>query len=139
MEPAIDHSGQEGETRIVSLLLDTNILIDYIRREPIAIAWLRSLPESPGISVISLLELYAGARSQREERDIGAVCAPLKWLSITDEIAKRGGGLIRHYGMSHGMDIPDALIAATAEHHGLRLATLNVKHFPMFAKLKRAY
>ena len=33
----------------------------------------------------------------------------------------------------------DAIIAATAEHHGLRLATLNVKHFPMFPKLKRAY
>ena len=40
---------------------------------------------------------------------------------------------------SHGIDIPDAIIAATAEHHGLRLATLNVKHFPMFPKLKRAY
>jgi len=32
-----------------------------------------------------------------------------------------------------------AYIAATAEHHGLKLATLNVKHFPMFPKLKRAY
>ena len=31
------------------------------------------------------------------------------------------------------------LIAATAEHHGLDLATLNVKHFPMFKRLKAAY
>ena len=121
------------------LLLDTNILIDYVRRVPVAIAWLRSLPESPHTSVISLLELHVGARSQREERDIEAMCAPLKRLPITDEIAKRAGGLLRHFGMSHGMDIPDALIAATAEHHGLRLATLNIKHFPMFAKLKRPY
>jgi predicted nucleic acid-binding protein len=123
----------------VSLLLDTNILIDHIRRVPIAVAWLRSLPEPPRISVISLLELYAGARSQREERDIDAVCAPLQWLPIGAEIAQRGGSFIRHYGMSHGLDIPDALIAATAEHHQLRLATLNVRHFPMFPKLKRAY
>jgi predicted nucleic acid-binding protein len=139
VEPAIDHLGQEGKARIVSLLLDTNILVDYIRHVPVATAWLRSLSESPSISVISLLELHVGARSQREERDIDAVCAPLKWLPITDEVAKRGGGFIRHYGLSHGIDIPDALIAATAEHHGLRLATLNVKHFPMFPKLKRAY
>lgn len=123
----------------MSLLLDTNILIDHIRRVPVAVAWLRSLPESPRISVISLLELYAGALSQREERDIDAVCAPLQWLPIGAEIAQRGGSFIRHYGTSHGIDIPDALIAATAEHHGLRLATLNVKHFPMFPKLKRAY
>ena len=46
---------------------------------------------------------------------------------------------MRHFHKSHGIDIPDALIAATAEHHELRLATLNVKHFPMFPKLRRAY
>ncbi|MFZ1104428.1 MAG: type II toxin-antitoxin system VapC family toxin [Hyphomicrobiaceae bacterium] len=123
----------------MSLLLDTNILVDYVRREPIAVAWLRALPEPPHISVISLLELYVGARSQREERDIETVCAPLKELSVSAEIAKRGGGFMRHFGKSHGIDIPDAVIAATAEHHGLRLATLNVKHFPMFPKLKRPY
>jgi hypothetical protein len=123
----------------VSLLLDTNILVDHIRRVPIAIAWLKSLSEEPRISVVSLLELYAGARSQREERDIDTVCAPLRCLSVSDEISRSAGGFIRHYGPSHAIDIPDAIIAATAEHHGLRLATLNVKHFPMFPKLKRAY
>jgi predicted nucleic acid-binding protein len=123
----------------VSLLLDTNILIDYARGLPVAIAWLRSVPEPPYISIISLLELNVGARSQREERDIEAVCAKLRWLPITHEIAKHGGSFLRHFGKRHGIDIPDAIIAATAEHHGLRLATLNVKHFPMFPKLKRAY
>jgi predicted nucleic acid-binding protein len=44
---------------------------------------------------------------------------------------------MRHFAMSHGIDIPDAIMAATAEHRGLRLATLNVKHFPMSPKLKR--
>jgi predicted nucleic acid-binding protein len=60
-------------------------------------------------------------------------------LLISSEISRSAGGFIRHYSTSHGIDIPDALIAATAEHHGLRLATLNVKHFPMFPRLKRAY
>ena len=54
-------------------------------------------------------------------------------------IAARAGVFVRLYGGSHSIDDPDAIIAATAEHHGLRLATLNVKHFPMFPKLKRAY
>ncbi len=91
------------------------------------------------MSVVSLLELHVGARSQREERDIEAICAPLKSFPVTVEIAKQAGNYLRHFALSHGIDIPDALIAATAEHHGLRLATLNVRHFPMFPKLKRAY
>jgi predicted nucleic acid-binding protein len=120
-------------------MVDTNILVDYARRMPTAIAWLKSLPEPPRMSAVSLLELHAGARSQREERDIQALCAPLTSLPVTDEIAKLAGSYLRHFAMSHGIDIPDAIIAATAEHHGLRLATLSVKHFPMFPKLKRAY
>lgn len=46
---------------------------------------------------------------------------------------------MRHFAPSHGLDDLDAIIAATAEHHGLELATLNTKHFPMFRRLKRAY
>lgn len=46
---------------------------------------------------------------------------------------------MRHYRASHAIDLPDALIAAAAEHHGLTLATLNVKHFPMLNGLRRAY
>jgi predicted nucleic acid-binding protein len=46
---------------------------------------------------------------------------------------------MRHFHRSYGIDIPDAIIAATAEHHGLELATLNLKHFPMFPRLKPAY
>jgi predicted nucleic acid-binding protein len=91
------------------------------------------------MSAVSLLELHVGARSQREEREIEIICGPLKCLPLTDEIAKRAGSFLRHFAMSHGIDIPDAIIAATAEHHGLKLATLNVRHFPMFSRLKRAY
>jgi predicted nucleic acid-binding protein len=58
---------------------------------------------------------------------------------VIAEIAKRAGSHLRHFASSYAIDIPDAIIAATAEHHGLRLATLNVKHFPMFPRLKPVY
>lgn len=121
------------------ILVDTNILIEFLRRSTNAIAWFAGLEERPAISAISILELYAGARSQRDERDIAAVREQLTCLPISDQIGERAGSIMRHFHRSHGIDIPDAVIAATAEHHGLRLATLNVKHFPMFPKLKRAY
>jgi predicted nucleic acid-binding protein len=124
---------------VVSVLLDTNVLIECLREMPDAIGWYKSLEDRPSISVVSLLELYAGVRSQREEREIHTVRQRLKCVATTEEISERAGSYMRHYRASHGIDIPDAIIAATAEQHGLRLATLNVKHFPMFPKLKRAY
>jgi len=121
------------------ILLDTNILVDFLRRNPAAIDWLAALDDRPAISAISVLELYAGARSQRDEHDIVSLRQPVACLPVAEVIAERAGTLVRHFGKSHGIDMADAIIAATAEHHGLRLATLNVKHFPMFPKLKRAY
>ena len=123
----------------MTILVDTNILIELLRRSPPAAEWFEQSEERLAISAISVLELYAGAHSQRDERDITSVRQQLTCLPIGEEIGERAGAFMRHFHKSHGIDIPDALIAATAEHHGLRLATLNVKHFPMFPKLKRAY
>lgn len=120
-------------------LLDTNILIEFLRQVPTAAAWFRALDERPLMSAISVLELYAGVRSQREERDVLTLRNLVACVPIGQEIAEDAGSFMRHFHKSHGIDIPDAIIAATAEHHGLRLATLNVRHFPMFPKLKRAY
>jgi predicted nucleic acid-binding protein len=121
------------------ILVDTNILLEFLRQIPEAVAWIDAVEGTPAISAVSVMELYAGARSQGEERDIVAVRQKLTCLPISEEIGERAGALMRHFRKSHGIDIPDAIIAATAEHHELRLATLNVKHFPMFPKLKRAY
>ncbi len=83
-----------------------------------------------------------GSQNRREEQQASNDCsaqAEVAARSLAD-IAQTSRGLVS-YGLppSHGLDDIDALIAATAEHHGLRLATLNVKHFPMFPKLRRAY
>jgi predicted nucleic acid-binding protein len=123
----------------MAILLDTNILIEFLRRVPVAVAWLDEQTDRLTISAVTVLELYAGARRQREERDIVAVCQRLACLPVGREIAERAGALMRHFHVTHGIDVPDAIIAATSEQHGLRLATLNVKHFPMFPKLKRPY
>jgi predicted nucleic acid-binding protein len=47
------------------------------------------------------------------------------------DIARLGGAYRRRFGASHGVLIPDALIAATAQAHGARLVTRNARHFPM--------
>jgi predicted nucleic acid-binding protein len=120
-------------------LLDTSVLVDILRKDAAALAWFASNAAGAKASVISLTELYVGIRRQNEERDLVALERLVRPLLVDRDIAVRAGEFVRHYGASHSVEIPDALIAATAEHHGLRLATLNVKHFPMFPKLKRAY
>ena len=123
----------------MALLFDTNVLIEYLRGRQDAQDFLVAQDEQPHVSAGSVLELYAGFKSRREEQSGVRLLSEAKILPVTHDIAKRAGILSRIYASSHGLDDIDAIIAATAEHHGLRLATLNVKHFPMFPKLKRAY
>ena len=115
------------------MLLDTNILIDYFRERQGAVA------RKPAISVCTIMELFAGALSRGEERKIEMLPDILTVLPVTSDIARIAGQHMKHFGRSHGLDDLDSLIAATAEHHGLQLATLNVKHFPMFEGLRPAY
>lgn len=123
----------------MSVLLDTNVLIDYLHDRPRAVRFLEGLPRKPSTSVCAIMELMAGAESRQSERRIEKLADILSILPVTFEIARIAGQHARHYQPSHGLDDLDALIAATAEHHGLALATLNVKHFPMIKGLKAAY
>lgn len=123
----------------MSLLLDTNILIDVLRGSEQARDLITAQTDPPSVSVASVVELHAGYRSRREELAGERLLQQSSVLVLTADIAKRAGVFSRLYQHSHGLDDMDAIIAATAEHHGLKLATLNVKHFPMFPRLKPAY
>jgi predicted nucleic acid-binding protein len=61
----------------------------------------------------------------------------LVWHRVDAEVAEKAGELGRTWLRSHGMDAADLAIAATALGIGARLVTLNVRHFPMFADLRR--
>jgi predicted nucleic acid-binding protein len=121
------------------LLLDTCILVDLLRGKQNAKRAVEDFGERPNVCAVSALELLAGARSQSEEVKIENVLAAFGSVSIDDHMFRRAGRFLHHYRMSHNMDVPDAIIAAVAECHGLQLVTLNTKHFPMFRKLKRPY
>jgi predicted nucleic acid-binding protein len=123
----------------VSTLVDTNVIIDFLKRRSEAIAFINTLRGKPAVSVASVMELYSWALSRTEETKIERLLAGSQLLPVSTEIARAAGQHVKHYRRSHGLDDLDALIAATAEHHGLALATRNVKHFPMFPKLKAPY
>jgi predicted nucleic acid-binding protein len=120
---------------MIGVLLDTCVLIDYLRDRAAAVEFMRRLEARPAVSVISAAELYAGSRPPAEQQRIDALLAQLLVKEIDLEIARLGGTFCQQYRRSHGVEIPDALIAATAQVHGARLVTRNARHFPMLDDL----
>lgn len=120
-------------------LLDSSVVIDMLRGVPAAIAFVQSMPGGPRMSVVTISELRDGERGARETARIDNLLAEAELYDVTKEIAELSGNLMRRFRRSHGLTTPDSLIAATAIHHKLQLATLNLKHFPMFPDLRRPY
>jgi predicted nucleic acid-binding protein len=114
-------------------LLDTSILIRYLRRMPGYRDLLQQMDRSGElhISAITRLEILRGMR-ERERADTFLLFDGLHTISIISAIADLAGELIRTW-RERGAAIgdADAIIAATAIHHKLTLVTTNARHFPM--------
>ena len=117
------------------LLLDTDVMIDFLRSRAEAVSYLESLLAPPFISAVTVAELYAGVREGTERQSLENLVNKLKVVPVGREIAVRCGLLRRDYFKSHGGGIIDAIIAATAEAENAVLVTLNEKHFPMLANV----
>jgi hypothetical protein len=121
------------------LLLDTTVLIDFLRDQPKAIAYLNGLESKPCISAITVAELFAGVREGIERQALERMLDGLDIISVDGPIAERGGLHVRKFGPSHGTKLADALIAACAEAAHADLVTGNTKHFPMLANVVLPY
>ena len=116
-------------------LLDTSVIVDYLRNRPAAVAYLENTLEAQVVSVIVVTELYGGVREGAERAVLDTLLAAFPIWPVTDSIAKEAGLLWRRYRPSHGVGLADALLAATTLAHGTTLVTLNRKHFPMLPDL----
>ena len=121
------------------LLLDTDVLIDFLRGQPQAVQLLEDTDCEFHVSAVSVAELYVGVRDGREREVLDQLMGLLRTIEITTEIARQAGLWRREYGKSHGTGIIDALIAACADASQIPLATLNVKHFPMLPRVSAPY
>ena len=97
------------------LLLDTDVLIDFLRGHPAAIQLLETSNHEFWISAVSVAELYVGVRDGKEREVLDQLIGLLRVVEITTEIAQQAGLWRRKYGRSHGTGIMDALIAACAD------------------------
>jgi predicted nucleic acid-binding protein len=118
--------------------VDTDVLIEYLRGDPRAIAFLEELTDAPLVSVISVAELYSGVRTN-ERPALAAFLQAVEVVPVDLAAATLAGEFRLAYGKSHGVKIPDSLIAETAKQRSARLITLNLKHFPMLTDAEVPY
>lgn len=123
------------------VILDTNILIDYIRRPDSAGSNLVKLiktvsAENLAISIITIQELYVGQSSKilQEEQIFLTIIESLNVLPYEFEIAKLAGEIMRD--SKNPVFFADAAIAATAILNNAKLFTLNKKDFQGIKGLK---
>jgi predicted nucleic acid-binding protein len=121
------------------LLLDTDVLIEYLRGRPKAIEYLEGLTSDLCISAVSVAELFVGIKGDAEERSLEQFLLAFAVLPVTEKVARLGGLYRRNFRPSHGTGLADALIAATAEENGADLVTFKRRHFPMVSRLTAPY
>jgi predicted nucleic acid-binding protein len=121
------------------LLIDTDVLIEYLRGRSETVEFLEGVRSDLYISVISVAELFAGVREDEEEKSLEQLLLAFVVLPVTEKTAPLGGLYRRDYGGSHGTGLADALIAATSEQNGADLVTFNRRHFPMASRITVPY
>jgi predicted nucleic acid-binding protein len=110
----------------LNALFDTNILIDYLRKLPEAARELdRYKLVNRSISVVSWIEVMAGVRPANEEVT-RRFLKQFELLPVSDTVAERSAILRRE----RRINLPDAIIWATAEISGRLLVTRNTRDYP---------
>ncbi|HEX3528578.1 MAG TPA: type II toxin-antitoxin system VapC family toxin [Thermoanaerobaculia bacterium] len=115
----------------MALLIDADVLIDYLRDYTGAVSYVEALRERLLVSVVTVAELYAGVREGEERSRLERFLQAFEIIPLDQHLATQGGLYRRDYGKSHNVGLADALIAATAAQRQIPLVTLNRKHFPM--------
>ena len=112
------------------MLVDTDVLIWHLRGYPQATRRLDELGTLT-LSAISSLEVLQGMRNKAELVAVKKMLdkRSARLLPVTEAITLRATELMELLTLSHGLQMGDALIAATAIEHQLPVLTANVKHF----------
>ncbi len=106
-------------------LLDSNILI-YLSRQELPLAEIIQPDTQYAISIVSYMEVLGFPfKSTEEEELVRAIVSSLDVVDVTLSVARQ---VISNQKRSH-IDLPDAIIGATAHVYGYTLITRNVDDF----------
>ncbi|WP_157272044.1 type II toxin-antitoxin system VapC family toxin [Azohydromonas aeria] len=112
------------------MLVDTDVLIWHLRGYAQATRRLDQLPALT-LSAVTYLEILQGLRNKAEFAAVRSMLQRRQALvlPLTEPVTQRATALMEQLTLSHGLQMGDALIAATALEQGATLLTGNVRHF----------
>jgi predicted nucleic acid-binding protein len=118
----------------MTVLVDSDILIEVSRGRDanIVAKWIDLSNSDAAVlySPVSVAELWAGARPSEFDA-LKNLFRALTCTPIDEEAGRQAGDYLRQYRRSHGVEVADALIAASAVGNRATLWTRNRKHYPM--------
>ena len=118
---------------MAEILLDSDVIIAWLRGHNPFGELIPELLEKGHLftwTPVSVAEIFSGVRKGEEDRveNLFLVLSP---ALISAEVGRKAGGYLKSYARSHGVELGDALVAATAFFNKTPLWTLNRRHYPM--------
>ena len=121
----------------MKVVVDTSILIDYIRGGDKWITFIQELEEGSELYLptIVIFELFSGKSTKvpAHTTEILYFLRQFHRIELDETIAKRAGELYRD--INQNFQVPDYIIAASALSIGGSVLTLNHKHFQQIPAL----
>ena len=114
------------------IVLDTDVFIDHFRGLEAATAYIQSIEvEQRATTDVTIMELYKGATNRDELSTIERFLMRNRFtiLPVTAIASQQAVQLVKLYTLSHGLGLPDALIAAIVLEAEHTLVTDNVRDF----------
>ncbi len=113
------------------IVFDTDILIDASRSVQMAVHTLSQFQQRGqlAVSAMTQMELLIGCQNNRALAQTNIFPQRFIIFPIDRSISDIATALLTKYTLSHGLQIHDALIAATALHHALPLLSKNQRDY----------
>ncbi len=113
------------------ILLDTDVIIDAARNESDAVNRLKIEEQKSTLQISSIteMELIVGCANKSEVRVLFEFLSRFSVARISEKISDKAIELLTTYRLSHGLLIPDAIIAATAIILDVSFISKNQKDF----------
>lgn len=120
---------------MVAALVDSSIVVDLLRRFPLAEARY-ARQQNLGLTYAVWLEVLEGAQNKPKQTSALRYLRDFEIVEVTQADLKLAAAFSIDYHLSHGPDAFDCLIAATSFGLQVPLYTRNIKHFrPMIGTL----
>ncbi|MGC9097087.1 MAG: type II toxin-antitoxin system VapC family toxin [Infirmifilum sp.] len=122
------------------IVLDTDLLIDFLKGRRVAVNTIRDLIESKArlaTTVINVFELAWGAYRVGRLRDVEELSEILETLNLTSKEALKAGEEAAYlYSIGQPIDIRDLLIGIIARENGYSILTGNTRHLSKIRGLR---